>query len=160
MACAKNQAITNYNYQINDRDIKPQYSSNLIQYDINYIESKCRNIKSAYPSFTPQILHLSETSSLQGQYKVIKINGVNFLPSVYGTTYVNFDKNFGYTNFKQLPITFYNTSQISFVVPLNTVAGNYTVTVVNVYNSNFSPAVNQTYSGNLNYSNKITYTIF
>jgi len=158
MSCAKNQAISNYNP--NNINLKPQYSSNLIQYDINYIESRCRNIKSAYPSFTPQIFHLSETSSLPGQYKVIKINGLNFLPAVYGTTYVNFDNTFGYTNFKQLPITFYNTCQISFVVPLNTVAGEYQVSVVNVYNSNFSTAVNQTYSGNLNYSNKITYTIF
>ena len=159
MACAKNPAITNYNYQTNNRNIKPQYNNNLIQYDVNYIESKCRTIKSAYPSFTPQIFNLSETSSLQGQYKVIKINGLNFLPSVYGTTYVNFENKFGYTNFKQLPIIFYNTSQISFVVPLNIVAGHYTVTVVNVYNSNFSPAINQTYSGNLNYSKKEDYYI-
>ena len=157
MACAKNPSVTNYNPK--NINLRPQYSSNLIQYDINYIDSKCRNIKNVYPSFTPKIFNLSETISSPGQYKVVNINGENFLPSVYGTTYVNFDNNFGYTNFKQIPILFYNPNQISFVVPLNTVVGNYTVTVVNVYNSNFSPAVNVTYSGNLNYSNPIDYTI-
>ena len=58
-----------------------------------------------------------------------------------------------------MPITFYNPNQLSFVVPLDAIAGSYNVTVVNIYNSNFSPAVNLTYAGNLNYSNPVIYSI-
>ena len=78
----------------------------------------------------------------------------SFLPAPYGKTYVNFG-----TNYKNIPIIFYSTSQISFVVPLNAISGIYEVIVVNVYNGNFSPQVNITYAGNLNYSNSILYTV-
>jgi len=153
MACAKNPSITNFDPK--NTYSRPQYNNNVTQYDTNYTQSKCRTIQRGYPSFTPKIFHLSETISSEGQYKVITIIGLNFLPPVYGTTYVNFG-----TQFKHLPILFYSPSQLSFVVPLNAVAGTYNITVVNIYNSNFSPAVNVTYSGNLNYSNSIPYLVF
>jgi len=119
----------------------------------NITGTNCRLSKSFYPSFSPTISTLSVNSSVYGNYSLVYILGSNFLPPSYGTTYVNFG------NFKQLPITFYSPFNISFVVPLNAPPGIYNVIVVNLYNSNFSPAVNQSYPGNQNYSNTITYTI-
>jgi hypothetical protein len=153
MACAGNPAITNYNSD--NIYTKPQYSQNLKQYDKKYTESPCRKITSMYPSFTPTINNLSITSSKKGIYTIVYINGTNFLPPVYGTTFLNFGNEY-----KNIPILFYTTSQISFVIPLNATIGNYNVVVVNVYNCNFSPQINSSNTGNLNYSNSITYTIF
>ena len=113
----------------------------------------CRKIKSFYPSFTPTIQNISRTSSVAGAYSLVYISGTNFLPQCYGITYVNFG------SYKNLPVTFYSSFNISFVVPLSVTPGNYNVVVVNVYNNNFSQAVNQSYPGNLNISNSITYTI-
>ena len=112
--------------------------------------SKCRKLNGFYPSFTPIINSLSTTTSSYGIYSHVYINGSNFLP---GSIYVNFGP------FKQLPIIFYSSFNISFVVPLNAIQDTYNVIVVNVYNDNFSPSINQSYPGNLNYSNIITYTI-
>jgi hypothetical protein len=119
----------------------------------NITGTNCRLSKSFYPSFSPTISTLSVTTSVHGNYSLVYILGSNFLPPCYGTTYVNFG------SFTNLPITFYSPFNISFVVPLNAPPGIYNVFVVNVYNSNFSPAVNQSYPGNPNYSNTITYTV-
>jgi hypothetical protein len=118
----------------------------------NSLKCLLRN-KRSYPSFAPQINNLSITQSSQGLYTLVYINGTNFFPQCYGSTFVNFGQ---YTN---LPITFYSSFNISFVVPLNATIGSYNVRVVNIYNSNFSPAINQTYPGKPNYSNSITYNI-
>ena len=118
----------------------------------NNIPTTCK-YKGFYPSFTPVINSLSVSSSAANTYSQVFINGSNFLPSCYGTTYVNFG------SFQKLPIIFYSPFNISFVVPLTANSGNYTVNVVNIYNSNFSPSINQSYPGNLNYSNTNTYTI-
>ena len=115
--------------------------------------NRCSNYKGFLPSFKPIINNLSVTTSVAGTYSLVYISGSNFLPPSNGTTYVNFG------NFNQLPITFYSSFNMSFVVPLNAKAGDYNVLVVNVYNGNFSPPVNQSYPGKLNYSNSITYTI-
>jgi hypothetical protein len=112
---------------------------------------KCRGYNGFYPSFNPILNSLSVTSSSAGSYSLVYVNGSNFLPN--GTTSVKFG-NYGY-----LPITYYSSFNLSFVVPLNVAPGNYNVQVVNVYNGNFSPEVNQSYPGNLNFSNSITYTI-
>ena len=141
MACARNT-----NIQITDEE------GEYILYK-TIRKSNCRKYKSVYPSFAPTINSLSVTSSAAGTYSNVMINGSNFLPPCYGTTYVNFG------SFKNLPITFYTTTSISFVVPLNAIAGTYIVKVVNVYNGNFSPTVNQSYAGNPNFSNSQTYTI-
>jgi hypothetical protein len=111
----------------------------------------CR--KATYPPFAPTISNLSVTSSVVKTYSLVYIYGTNFLPPAYGNTYVNFGP------YKQLPITFYSTASISFLVPLDAEVGNYNVVVVNVYNSNFSPAINHSYSGNLNFSNPVLYQI-
>jgi hypothetical protein len=119
---------------------------------LNNISTTCR-YKGFYPSFTPTINSLSVTSSSVGEYSLVQINGYNFLPPSYGTTYVNFG------SFTNLPITFYSSFNISFLVPLNATSGIYKVVVVNIYNGNFSPQVNQSYPGNKNYSNSIIYTL-
>ena len=117
------------------------------------IYSRCRKYKGFYPSFNPVINSLSKTSSHQGVYSLVYINGSNFLPLINGITYVNFG------SFKNLPITFYNSFNISFVVPLSALPGIYNVQVGNIYNDNFSPAVNQSYPGIPNLSNSQTYTL-
>jgi hypothetical protein len=132
--------------------------------DINYQNSEgtqpvttlinsCLKYKSFLPSFKPGINNLSITTSATGIYSIVYINGSNFLPPSNGTTYVNFG------TFKQLPITFYSSFNIAFVVPLSATQGDYNVVVVNVYNGNLSPPVNQTFPGKLNYSNSVAYTI-
>jgi hypothetical protein len=109
--------------------------------------------KSFYPSFNPIINGLSVTTSASGMYSLVYVTGSNFVSPTNGTSYVNFG------SFTNLPITFYSSFNISFVVPLNAVAGSYNVVVVNVYNGNFSPAVNSSYPGLPNNSNPISYTI-
>lgn len=150
MACAKNTFITNENNNITSNR---RFFQNLLQNDPKYLNSSCRKISNTYPSFTPSIYSFSVSSSASGIYSIVYVDGANFLPSVYGTTYIKFGTNYN------LPITFYSPNQLSFVVPLDAVIGAYNVFVVNVYNSNFSPAVNVTYAGNLNYSNSVTYNI-
>jgi len=119
---------------------------------VTNILSKCSN-KSFYPSFNPKINNLSVTTSASGMYSLVYINGFNFFPPCNGTTYVNFG------SFTNLQITFYSSFNISFLVPLNAVAGNYNVVVVNLYNGNFSTPVNNIYPSIPNFSNPVTYTI-
>ena len=146
MSCAKNN-----NIQITDEF--GNIINSVIYNRRKRITLNCRSYKSVYPSFAPTINSLSVTSSAVGGYSNVVTNGSNFLPPCYGVTYVNFGP------FKNLPITFYSTTSISFVVPLNAVVGTYNVQVVNVYNGNFSPSVNQSYPGIPNFSNSVTYTI-
>lgn len=141
MSCAKNT-----NIQVNDDELNKYILDNFIE------KPTCRK-KSFYPSFTPNIISLSVTSSNSGIYSLVYINGSNFLPPSNGTTYVNFGP------YKKLSMTFYSSFNISFVVPLNAIPNSYNVQVVNVYNDNFSTPVNQSYPGIQNYSNSITYTI-
>jgi hypothetical protein len=111
----------------------------------------CRKYKNVYPSFTPILDQLSTTSSSLGAYSLVYVNGSNFLPN--GTTFIKFG-NYGY-----IPVTYYSSFQLSFVVPLNTTTGSYNVEIVNLYTGNFSPQVNQSSPSNLNFSNSITYKI-
>jgi hypothetical protein len=113
--------------------------------------TKCKANKGFLPSFTPTLYNLSITTSATGAYVVVYVNGCNFLPN--GTTFVQFSK-LGY-----IKPTYYSSFNLSFVVPLNALPDNYQVRIINLYNENFSPTVNQSYAGNLNYSNSITYTI-
>ena len=119
--------------------------------NINTTQITCRLYNPVLPSFSPSIINMSVTSSIAGQYSLVYINGNNFFPNT--VTYVNFGQ---YTN---IPITFYSSFNISFVVPLNAAAGNYNVIVVNTYTGQFSPCVNNSYPGNLNYSNSLNYTL-
>lgn len=111
----------------------------------------CRKFKAFYPSFTPILSGLSTTTSSSGGYSLVTVYGSNFLPN--GTTFIKFG-SYGF-----LPTTYYSSFTLSFVVPLDASPGNYGVQVVNLYNGNFSPQVNQSYPGKLNYSEIITYTI-
>jgi hypothetical protein len=144
MACARNTSIQN-------KDASGNYISSSLLY--NTRTNNCRKFQSVYPSFTPTINSMSVTNSVAGNYSNVMINGSNFLPPSYGSTYVNFG------SFKQLPIVFYSTSSASFIVPLNANPGIYNVQVVNIYNGNFSPSVNQSYAGTANFSNSIAYTL-
>lgn len=127
-------------------------NSNNPNINIRQSTRNCRRLnKGFYPSFTPALYSLSVTTTATGAYSLVFINGSNFLPN--GTTFVQFG-SMGY-----LPVTYYSSNNLSFVVPLNAVAGNYPVKVVNLYNGNFSPPVNQSYSGNLNFSDPIIYTV-
>jgi hypothetical protein len=131
-------------------------SYGLITAAVEYINPrstrKCRRLdKGFYPSFTPELSSLSVTTSNSGVYSLVYINGSNFLPN--GTTFVQFG-SLGY-----LPVTYYSSFNLSFVVPLNATSGIYPVKVVNLYNGNFSPQINQSYSGNLNFSKAINYNI-
>jgi hypothetical protein len=146
MSCAKNNSV-----QITDE------FGNIINSVIFNRRKRatlnCIRYKSFYPSFTPTINSLSVNNSSPGTYSNVMINGSNFLPPSYGTTYVNFGP------FKNLLITFYTTTTMSFIVPLNAGSGSYNVQVVNIYNGNFSPTINQSYAGNPNFSNSQTYII-
>jgi len=115
--------------------------------------SKCKGRKSFYPSFTPVINSISVNTSIVGVYTVVYITGSNFLPPCNGDTYVNFGP---YTN---IPITFFSSFNISFVVPLNAPIGLYNIRVVNIYNDNFSLPVSQSNPGIPNYSNAVSYLI-
>jgi hypothetical protein len=112
--------------------------------------STCQK-KGFYPSFTPVIYNLSVTTSQVGQYSLVYITGSNF---VAGSVYVNFGLN------TYIPVTYYSSFNISFVVPITIIIpGSYIVKVVNVYNGNFSPSINISNPGIPNYSNPITYVI-
>ena len=150
MSCTSiNFSLTKNYYQI----INGKSVPTSIPYTTNY-NNGCRKVSTiSYPSFAPVINNLSVNSSAVGVYSLVYIYGINFLPPVYGITYVIFG------SFNQLPITFYSNSCISFVVPLNAKPGNYNIVVVNIYNSNFSPTNNHTYPGIPNYSNSILYQI-
>jgi hypothetical protein len=118
----------------------------------NYIIARrCKLAKGVLPSFTPVIYNLSVYTSLAGTYSNVLITGQNFLPN--GTTYVNFG------NFKNIPVSYMSSFNISFVVPTNAPVGSYNIVVVNTYNSNYSANINNIYNQNLNFSNSVAYTL-
>jgi hypothetical protein len=111
----------------------------------------CTLTKQGLPSFKPIIFNISPNTSVSGAYSLVYITGMNFFPN--GTTYINFGP---ITN---IPITYYGSFNISFVVPVNISPGTYDVNAVNIYNGNFSTPVQYTYSANLNYSDPVPYTL-
>ena len=144
MACARDTNV----------QLSPEYANYLNNYLSNSSKNhNCIKYKSFYPSFAPTINSLSVTSSVVGVYSNVIINGSNFLPPCYGTTYVNFG------SYQNIPVSYFSSFNISFVVPLNATKGTHNVVVVNVYNSNFSPSVNQSYPGIPKYSNSVAYKI-
>lgn len=115
------------------------------------IRRRCKLSKSILPSFKPEIYNFSVYTSLSGAYSNVLINGRNFLPN--GTTYVNFG------NYKNIPVSYFSSFNISFVVPINAPVGSYNVVVVNNYNSNYSANITTIYNQNINFSNSMTYTL-
>jgi hypothetical protein len=136
-----------------ERNQSTQYTSNMSQNNQRYLDNyRCIQKYNTYPSFTPVIYSLSINESMQGVYTVVYVTGSNFQFG-NGSTYVNFG------TYTRLPISFYNSSYISFVVPEDAPVGVYEVVVVSIYNGNFSPQVNNYYPGVLNYSNTVNYTL-
>jgi len=117
----------------------------------NTKQSICRKYASFYPTFNPSINTLSVNDCSAGVYTLVYVNGANFLPN---NSYVSLG---GFIN---LSVTFYTSSAISFVVPYNITAGVYKVTVINKYNGNFGPSINNSYSGHSCYSNSVLFTVF
>ena len=115
------------------------------------IMKQCKRAKGFLPSFTPEIYSLSVDTSLAGAYSFVGINGSNFLPN--GITTVNFG------TYKNIPVTYSSSFNIAFVVPLNAPTGYYNVVVINTYNSNYSPNINNFYNQNSNSSNSMIYTL-
>lgn len=106
-------------------------------------QNNCRKYKGFLPNITPSINSLSNTISAQAEYNLVYISGENFTP--YTTTV-----NFGYI--KNIPIVFYNSSYISFIVPLNLSEGVYSIQVVVNNSNNYNPS-------SVLYSNTLDYTI-
>jgi hypothetical protein len=111
----------------------------------------CAITKNKIPDFRPIIDRLSQISSKAGDYTQVFISGYNFFRN--GTSYVNFG------NIKNIPITYYSSFNISFIVPINATKGDYIVKVVNIYNGNVSLPIQWTYPPILNNSDGITYSI-
>ena len=118
---------------------------------INNVKKNCKLAKGFLPSFTPEIYSLSVVTSLAGAYSFVGINGQNFLPN--GITTVNFG------GYKNVPVTYSSSFSIAFVVPSAAPLGNYNVVVINTYNSNYSPNINNFYNQNTNSSNSMIYTL-
>jgi hypothetical protein len=115
------------------------------------IMKKCKLAKGFLPSFTPEIYSLSVDTSLSGAYSFVGITGSNFLPN--GITTVNFG------TYKNIQVSYFSSFSIAFVVPSTAPVGNYNVVVINTYNSNYSPNINNFYNQNANSSNSMIYTL-
>jgi len=120
---------------------------------MNSQQKKCRKAKSFYPSFKPLLASLSVTTSKSGIYTLVYVNGANFLPN--GNTYINFG------SITNIPINYYSSNYISFVVPiLNNLEDTiYNVFAVNIYNGNFGEALKHPTDGSLVHSNSLPFTL-
>lgn len=116
----------------------------LLKNDINTKIIRCRKYEPGYPSITPVINSLSITSSTQGIYTEVLVSGLNFYPN--GKTILNFG------SYQNLPISYLSSFNISFIVPIEAVPGNYDVQVGNISTTQVNPT--------LFYSNIITYNVF
>lgn len=155
-SCPVDKSATNDNP--NNLKNRSQYVSNLTQNNTTYLSKRaCKQSTGFYPSFTPAIYSLYANTSVHGAYSLVYINGNNFQAPSIATTYINFTNTLH--SYTKIPITFFSTSYISFVVPPGAPAGTYYVVAVNIYNGNFSPQVNNTYPGILDYSNPVNYVL-
>jgi len=103
-----------------------------------------RKYKYMYPDTRPIIYGLSQNSSVLAAYTVVYLSGYNFSKS---NTTGNSTVTFG--NITNIPVTFYSSLNISFVVPfINLTTTTYTIQVVN---NNYFPVTQ--------YSNKVNYTL-
>jgi hypothetical protein len=103
-----------------------------------------RKYKYSYPNTSPVIYSLSPAQSVLGEYTVCYINGLNFSKeNTTGNSTITFG---GIAN---IPVIFYSSLNLSFVVPnsINLVAG--TTYLVQVVNNNYFPSTL--------YSNKFEY---
>jgi hypothetical protein len=154
-SCPGDKSATNENPNILTN--RAQYSNNLTENNPTYLKNLACRKKGFYPSFTPAIYNLRPNTSLHDTYSLVYIIGDNFQAPAYATTYINFTN--ALNSYTKLPITFFSSSVISFVVPIDAPAGTYSVVAVNVYNGNFSPQFNNKYPGILNYSKPVNYVL-
>jgi hypothetical protein len=91
--------------------------------------AKSRKADEKYPNTSPIINSISPSESVLGVYTVCYLSGLNFSKS---TTTGNSTITFG--EIKNIPITFYSSLNISFVVPINLIPNTtYDVKVINNY---------------------------
>ena len=92
-----------------------------------YYSARCKKYVNAYPIFTPVIYGLSTYTSISGNYTQVNVYGNNFTcGSRIGYTVINFG------DFINLPINFYGSTNISFIVPTQASPGIYNVQAMNV----------------------------
>jgi len=108
---------------------------------INTQQNTCRKYTATLPNLNPTIYSLSQYISAPGLYAVVYIQGNNFSP-------YNASVNFGYI--QNIPIVFYNSFTVSFVVPIYVSEGEYQIQVVNVNNSKWNKEA--IYSNIVNYN--------
>jgi len=154
-SCPGDKSATNENP--NNLSNRAQYSNNLTQNSTEYLKKLACRKKGFYPSFNPAIYYLYPNTSVHGTYSLVYISGNNFQSPAYATTYINFTNTLN--SYTKIPITFFSSSVISFVVPIDAPAGTYSVVAVNIYNGNFSPVVHDNYPGSLDYSNAFNYVL-
>lgn len=124
---------------------------NSIEKSLRKSYKQCKRHKSVLPKFRPLISTISRNSSVAGQYTIVYISGTDFFG--FGLTSVNFGS---YTN---IPIVYYSSFNISFVVPPSASKGNYNIRVVNIYNGQLGASANYSYPGQLKLSDPIQYTL-
>jgi len=110
---------------------------------INTTQITCRTYVGLLPNINPVIYSLSSNTSPPGVYTVVYINGINFKPY---TTFVNFG------SIQKIPVIYYSSNSVSFVVPSNAFIGVYSVQVIINNSNNFN-------INSVLYSNTENYTI-
>ena len=95
---------------------------------IQYIKNDCQNYsEKSYPDLSPTIIYLSDyyvnyLASSNTPYRIY-IRGTNF--NTNDITSITFGP------YKNIPITFYSSTSISFIIPMNAKLGPYNIQVVN-----------------------------
>lgn len=95
---------------------------------IQYIQNDCQNYsEKSYPDLSPTIIYLSSyyvnyLTSSNIPYRIY-IRGTNF--NTNDITSITFGP------YKNIPITFYSSTSISFIIPMNAKPGPYNIQVVN-----------------------------
>lgn len=87
----------------------------------------CLQVSSKSPDFTPLIYLLSTDTCAYNTYTVVTVQGYNFFP---GNTVIFFGETI-------VPISYYGSNGLSFVVPITSPKGTYEVRAANV--TNFYP---------------------
>ena len=95
---------------------------------IQYIQNDCQNYSEKnYPDLSPRIIYLSSyyvnyLDSSNRPYHIY-IRGINF--NTNDITSITFGP------YNNVPITFYSSTSISFIIPMNAKPGSYNIQVVN-----------------------------
>ena len=111
---------------------------------IQYISNSCRSyIQGNYPNLIPNIYSLSSYNA-----PIFRTSTYPFTIYILGTNFnANEITSITLGSYKNIPITFYSSTSISFIIPLNAKIGEYNVQVVNT-----------NITGSL-YSNTVVFTI-